>query len=687
MSRVFLALVAAAATVPAIASPNGPVLRPEDSLDVATVGAPAVSPDGRWIVYPVTRFDRDTGESDGDLFLVPFAGGAARRLTAVPGVESDPAWRPDSGAVAFVARRGTDTPQVFVIDVDGGEARQLSHLASGAAAPAYSPDGRWIAFTSEVGSLYTEAESEVLGDVRLVRHPRYYHLGPGWDEGARRRIFVMPAAGGEARQLTSGEASDEGDHSFVWSPDSATIAFVSNRSPEWWNTIDTDIYAVDVASGATHRLTDNPGPDHDPAYSRDGRWIAWRGSDEYNYESENYTVRVMPAAGGPVRELAASLDRDVRELAWGPGSDRIVVLVQSEGHTNLMAVRTDRPDQLETVNAEPANLRDLRVVDDRRFVARNSTDVAPNEVYTLVDGVLTPRTDAATAFWSRFDVAPAEEMRLTAADGTSLQGWLIRPTRPEGDAPPPLVLVIHGGPHGMFAPTLRFSFQLLAQQGFAVLFANPRGSAGYGQAFADSIHEDWHTKPFADLMAFVDRAVEIGAADPERLGVTGGSYGGYMTNWILGHTDRFAAAVSVAGLSNLVSFYGTTDEQFFIEKEMAGVPWEKRDVYLSNSPLWSAARFTTPTLVVHGANDWRVRPEQGRQLFTALQKVGVPSLYAEFPDEQHGVRGSEHSVVYYHLLTEWFAHWLQGRPVELARYLEPRPFVWPPAPGPGTGKE
>jgi dipeptidyl aminopeptidase/acylaminoacyl peptidase len=219
---------------------------------------------------------------------------------------------------------------------------------------------------------------------------------------------------------------------------------------------------------------------------------------------------------------------------------------------------------------------------------------------------------------------------------------------------------------------------MYAQRGYAVLYTNPRGSDGYGQDFADVIKEDWHTHPTIDLMAFVDHAIDMGVADPDRLGVTGGSYGGYMTNWLIGATDRFKAAVSVAGLSNMVSFYGSTDEQFFVEHEMAGPPWLNKEKYLDNSPLWQAENFVSPTMVIHGSNDWRVRPEQGRQLFVALQKMGVPSVWVEFPNEQHGVRSTTHRELYYRLKLDWFGHWLKGEDPGLATYITPKKYQHPP---------
>jgi dipeptidyl aminopeptidase/acylaminoacyl peptidase len=531
-----------------------------------------------------------------------------------------------------------------------------------------------------VGERLSEAQREAFDDVRYAMHPRFYHLGPGWDKGKRRRIFVMPSAGGEARQLTDGECADEGDRSMVWSPDSKEIAYVSNRSPEWWNTIDTNVYLVDVESGESRQLTTNVGPDHSPVFSPDGKWIAYRASYEYNYESENYKIHVVPRAGGEARVLTRGLDRNVRSIAWGPQSDRIYFTASSHGERKLQWVGRDAADVFHGVAEEPRLVSSFEVVDEKRFVVSASTDVRPGEVYTIVDGKSKQLTDEASAWWTERPVSPSEEIWIERPDGDRVQGWLIRPVGFEKGHPAPLILSIHGGPHGMYSPYFRFDYQLLASRGFAVLYTNPRGSDGYGQAFADAIHGDWHTLPHDDLMAFVDHAVEMGVADPEALGVTGGSYGGYMTNWIIGHTDRFAAAVSSAGLSNMVSFFGTTDEQFFAEKEMGGVPWKNREVYLENSPLWAAESFETPTMLLHGANDWRVRPEQGVQLFHALQKVGVPSVYVEFPNEQHGVRQPDHRVLRYRLTLEWFDHWLKGEPVELATYIQPRAYAHPPQP-------
>ena len=674
---IVFALVFAA---PLVNATEPPPLEPADELGLVTVGAPKVSPNGEWVAYSVSRYCTESEKRVGNIFLVPYAGGAPRQLTSAAGVEKDYSWSPDSSTVVFAAKRDDeDKSQIYAIRIDGGEARRITNSENGASKPLWSPDGKLIAFTSSVGELHTEEQREAFGDVRYAVHPRFYHLGRGWDDGSRKRVFVIPAEGGETRQLTSGECADEGDHSMVWSPDSAEIAYVSNRSSEWWNTIDTNVFVVDVASGESRQLTTNVGPDHSPTYSPDGRRIAYRASYEYNYESENYKIHVVPRDGGEARVFTASLDRNVRSIAWGPLGDRIYFTASSHGARDLRWVATDQPERFHDVTTG-AIISRFQVVDDQRFVLHALTDVRPTEIYSLVDGERRQLTREASEWWEDRAVSPTEEIWIDTADGARVQGWLIRPIGKEEGARAPMILSIHGGPHGMSTPSFRFDFQLWANHGYAVLYTNPRGSDGYGQAFADAIHKDWHTKPFADLMVFVDHVVKMGVADPEALGVTGGSYGGYMTNWVIGHTDRFSAAVSSAGLSNMVSFFGTTDEQFFAEKEMAGVPWKSREVHLSNSPLWAAEDFTTPTMVLHGNDDWRVRPEQGVQLFHALQKEGVPSVYVNFPDEQHGLKKPDHRVLRYRLTLEWFDHWLKGEPVTIATYISPRAYVHPPSP-------
>ena len=656
------------------------VLKPEDHYKVTSVGSPAVSPDGKWIAYSISKYNEKSDKRESNIYLQPFTGGEPLQLTALPGSESGYTWHPKGNKIAFSSSREGKKSQIYVIDIRGGEAIKITDSESGASSPAWSPDGTMISFYSSVGQLYTKEEKKAFGDVHYAKHLRYYHLGPGWDKGKRRRIFVVSAEGGEARQLTAGECADEGDHSKVWSPDSKEIAYVSNREKEWWNTIDTNVFIVNVKTGESRKVSDNIGPDHSPAFSPDGKWLAWRGSFEYNYESENYKILLQPRNGSEYKILSDKLDRNIRNFQWAPDGETIYFSASDRGTRHIQSLNINQPNVFQPVTQGNMQIRSWTVVNNGTFALLKGDSSTSYDLFTLSDGTWNQLTTDGNDWWKGIALQPAEEFWVTTKDGAKVQGWLIKPKGYEAGKKYPMVLSIHGGPHGMYAPGLNFEWQMLAQQGIAVMFTNPRGSDGYGQAFADTIHEDWNTAPFTDLMACVDYAVEKGIADAEKLGVMGGSYGGYMTNWVIGNTPRFKSAISVAGLSNMVSFYGTTDEQFFAEKEMAGTPWSNKEAYLFNSPLWHAEKFVTPTMVIHGENDWRVRPEQGRQLFTALQKMGVESSYVEFPGEQHGIRGREHRTLYYRLKLDWFGHWLQGKDPGLATYIKPEKYTHPPKP-------
>jgi dipeptidyl aminopeptidase/acylaminoacyl peptidase len=680
MNQLLLVVLALArATAFGSGDAAAPVFQPEDHLKQVTVGAPRVSPDGRWVLYSQSGYDAKETTASSDLFLVPFAGGTPQQLTRSAAPEEGYGWSPDSRSIAFSAKRDGDAQsQIYVLPLRGGEARRLTGVAGEASGPLWSPDGKMVAFYVKTGEIYSPEQKEAFGPVRYSMHPRYRHLGRGWDDGKRQRIFIVPAQGGEAVQLTDGACADEGDHSMAWRGDSRALAFVSNRSPEWWNTNDTDIYQVDVASRELRRISRNPGPDHSPGYSPDGRWLAWRSSQEYNYESEDYKLNVRPLAGEDIRPLLAGFDRGVDSFAWAPDSRGLYFSASRDGRSNIQYVSLAQPERWVDVTSGPNNISGWQVAGKGRLAMIRGSDTCPGELYAFAGGSFKRLTTAAEEPFRAFKRLPSEEIWLTAEDGGRVQGWLIRPLDHRDGQKAPLILSIHGGPHAMYTPTFRFDFQLYAHHGFAVLYVNPRGSDGYGQAFKDVIVTDWGGKPMADLMMFVDYLVETGIVDPARMAVTGGSYGGFMTNWLITHSDRFAAAVSVAGLFNMASFWGTTDEQFFAEKEMAGLPWQKPDIYIRNSPIWSSDRLRTPTMVIHGNDDWRVSPEQGEQLFSALQKMGVPSVYVNFPGEQHGVRAKANRTLYNRLLLEWFEHWLMGKAVRLATYLQPVPYAYPP---------
>jgi dipeptidyl aminopeptidase/acylaminoacyl peptidase len=664
---VLLVMVFWGLSVPGLAGEQKRAVTVDDMHSFKRVGSPVISPNGKKVAFTVSFYCEKKKKRFSDIYIMDIDGRNMRKLTAHPAIESGISWSPDSRKIAFSSAREDKKSQIYIIDITGGEAEKLTDISSGASSPRWSPDGKWIAFYSSVGQLYADEFKKELGDVRYLTHLRYYHYR-SWDDGKRRRIFVVPSKGKEKpMQLTRGECADEGDFSMTWSPDSKEIAFVSNRDPDWWNTINTDIYTVSVPDGKIKKITKNRGPDHSPAYSPDGKYIAFRSIFTYNYESENYKVVAAKRDGefaGNV--LTEKLDRSVRRFKWSPDSKKLYFLYGNHGVYNIKAVPVQGGEFQDIMMGRYVIRGWDLTADGKNFIVLKGDDLNRNELYSYVK-----KWKKLTAFndpiMEQFYTQPVEEIWVQSEDEAKIQAWIIKPVGFEKGKKYPMILSIHGGPHGMSSISYRFYFQLWAANGYVVVYSNPRASLGYGEKFSRQVWEEWGGLCYRDLMRVTDAVLELGFVDEKRMGVTGGSFGGYMTNWIVGQTQRFAAAVTVAGLSNLTSFYGTTDEQFFPGTEFKGAPWENSKIYIKHSPIWYAKNFKTPTMIIHGQYDFRVRIEQAEQMFTALQKQKVPSVYVWFPNEGHGVHKPVHRKLYYKMILDWFDRFLKGKP---SHYLE-----------------
>jgi dipeptidyl aminopeptidase/acylaminoacyl peptidase len=667
----------------------------DDLLAVKAVSDPQVSPDGQWVVYVVAELDREAGKTNSDLWLVPVKGGEPKRLTTAPGADNHPRWSPDGKTIAFTSSRGGSS-QVWLLPLDGGEARPLTKLPIDVSGPIWSPTGDSIAFSAEVypGTTPEEtakkdkAREESKSKARIYDRLMIRHWDK-WDEGKRSHLFVADAKTGEAKDLTpkrevnTPPAPFGGSNEYAFSPDGKELAFTAEPLKDLaWST-NTDIWTVSADGGEPKNLTEaNPGADAQPAYSPDGRWISFVSQARPGFEADCWVLKVLardhrddPAG----QAISDHLDRPVLAYAWSPArtkddlSAALLASVDDAGGISLVGLllRGVFPQPLAMIAPRSSAIVTTGVNTGAQVVPRSRDlvfvhgDVAhPAEVFTArSDGSEMRRLTYHNApLLASLDLQPATAFSFPGADGDRVSGWLIKPPGFDPTKKYPVLFLIHGGPQGAWHDEWhnRWNYQLFAAPGYAVVAINPRGSTGYGQKFTDQISRDWTGRVYDDLMKGLDHALkEYPFLDANRVAAAGGSYGGFMVNWIAGHTDRFRALISHAGVFDLASKYGTTEELWFPEWEFGGTPWEQPEHYREHSPSQYAANFKTPTLVIHGALDFRVPDAQGLGMFTALQRRGVPSRYLFFPDEGHWITKPANRVVWWREVHAWLERYLK----------------------------
>jgi dipeptidyl aminopeptidase/acylaminoacyl peptidase len=624
----------------------------EDYLAFETAGDPQLAPDGKTVAYTVTTIDQKANRRVSRIWIASTTDGDPTPFTSETASSTSPRWSPDGSALAFLSARDGARPQIWTLSRSGGEARRVTNVESGVSAFEWSPDGaRFVCLTR------TGPPPSKTSDVRHYTRANYKFNDSGWFDTTRSHIAVVDAKTGAAKQITDGP--DWNDLDPRWSPDGTRIAFVSNRTGHEFDfDHNSDVWVVPASGGAPIKISDHAGPDRSPRWSPDGKSIAFLGAID---EEDAPSIYLAPAEGGkPSRELSKGFDYLATELQWAEQGRALYfgAGVKGEAHVFRMEVETGRVSPL-TSGARAVRAFSLDAAGKMAYLANDFEHL--DDVYVGDRAV----THLNAALWRQLSVAKVERIPYKSADGLDIDGFLVKPIGWESGKQYPLVVSIHGGPAGAYGVDWYHEFQVYAARGWAVFFCNPRGSTGYGRKFQRAIANEWGGKDYTDIMTGLDEVLRRNPwIDTNRLGVTGGSYGGYMTNWIVSHTNRFKAAVTLRSLSNFISDDGTRDGAYGHERDFGGDIFQKFDAFWNASPLKYAKDVKTPTLVLHSDNDYRVPLEQGEQWFRALQHFGVPSEFVVFPRENHNLTRTgepKHLVESLKWQTYWFEKYLDGR--------------------------
>jgi dipeptidyl aminopeptidase/acylaminoacyl peptidase len=638
-----LALLASSALLVAITSPANAQakrsLRSGDLYHLKDVRDPQISPDGGWVAYTVSTIDSAKDKSDNDVWMTSWDGATTIRVTSSPESESTPRWSPDGRYLAFLSgRQEGKGAQIWLLDRRGGEAQRVSQLRGGVSEFAWSPDSKRLILVvdEETDSIARKdtAEHKTPKPIVINRY-NFKRDVAGYLGTKRSHLSLFDVETKKTETLTSG-LDDDGSPS--WSPDGRMIAFVRGPVAEPDRSRDDDVFVIEARAGATpKRLTDFVGPDGGrPAWSPDGKWIAFFRGDEPKYQAYNLSKLAIVASDGgtPARVLTDALDRPLSNAQFSADGKSVYVLLSDDREQQLARVRVADGSVERLISGK-------RVVSSYstaggKFVVMSSTPDRSGEVYAWENNALRQLSHQNDSLFAQLQLASTEGFSSKSKDGTEVHGVLVRPA----NAPPgklPMILYIHGGPNGQDSYSFSFDREFFAANGYAVLSVNYRGSSGRGSAYQKAIFADWGDKEVMDLLGAVDEAVRSGVADGDRLGIGGWSYGGILTDYTIATTPRFKAAVAGAGSALQLSMYGT-DQYITQYNQEIGAPWKAQDLWIKISyPFFHADRIKTPTLFMGGAADFNVPIIGGEQMYQALRSLGVPTELVIYPGQYHGL--------------------------------------------------
>jgi dipeptidyl aminopeptidase/acylaminoacyl peptidase len=651
----------------------------EDALAIKLVGAPQFSPDGKRIAYTISEWDRKENRRITHIWLVSAAGGPSTKLTNGDKGESSPQWSPDGSRIAFLADRDKGA-QVWIIAVDGGEAEKLTNEENNVQSFRWSPNGKFVAFiTRDTPKDKAEREKrrkEKFDTIVVDSDFSYSHL------------WTISVETKEKKRLTEGDFSVRDPQ---WSPDASSIAFVMSKGGAQESSFidisedrNTDIYIVSAngsangsaVSGSPRRLTDNPGPDSNPQWSPDGKLIAYASNPEPKSWAAKTDVLLIPATGGAPRNLTKDFFESAGAgLAWAPDGKTLYFSSSAGMYTHIYSVPAEGGKATRITRESrnygafdiagsgapklvtpPFNPNEPTYTPNWKIAYTVNDSMAPDDIWVAP---LKQMDQAKKVTWVNpevkdFALAETGVIRWKGPDDFDIEGLLVKPVGYEEGKRYPLILQIHGGPYGRFSDTFNSRAHIWAANGYAVLMPNPRGSTGYGVKFTTANVGDWGGKDFKDIMAGVDAVIARGIADPDKLVVMGGSYGGFMTFWTITQTDRFKAAIGHAGISDWYSFHGQSDIPGLMEYGFVGQPWTSAETYRKWSPMTYVDRVKTPITITHGERDLRVPIAQAEQYYRALKKRGVEVVFLRYPRAGHGITEPNHQIDLFQRQLEWF---------------------------------
>lgn len=669
MRRLLLGACLAAVTLLAQKQP----FTVERLLELQRLSEHELSPDGTQVAFTVQTVNVEANTKPRQIWVVPLAGGTPRKLTT-EGNNYRPKWSADGKSLLFLSTR-SGSAQVWLMNADGSGARQVTTISTEADTHSFVPGGNKIVFTSEVYPECTsdacnqaklEAESKSKVKARTYTSLLYRH----WDtwQGARRKhIFLASLEGGEPKDLTPGTRdvppfSLGGGDDYAIAPDGNEICFVMNTDAELATSTNSDLFVVSLTEpGEPRKVVENPAADNSPLYSPDGRFIAYRAQSRPGFESDRWRLMLLERETGRSTSRTDNLDLNVEAISWAPDSKRLFFVLEDRGRSNIHMLPVAGGASRSVVAGASHMDGPQFTPDGRTMIYAEHSGSAPIEIFkaSSAGGAPVPLTRLNDALLRNAALQRLEDFWVDSTDRARVHSFVVKPPDFDKEKKYPVLFLIHGGPQGAWGESwsYRWNPQVFASAGFVVVMPNPRGSTGYGQKFTDEVSGDWGGRVYDDIMAVTDHVAAQPWADPARFAAAGGSFGGYMVNWLLGHTDRFKAFVSHAGVYDLPSMGGETEELWFTKWEFGGLPWQTPETHAKWSPSQHAANFKTPTLVIHGELDFRVPYGQGLQLFTALKMNQVPAKLLVYPDEGHWILKPQNTVLWYKSFQDWIQEW------------------------------